>query len=309
VALGSAWDWISDRVDDAGEALNDAWDVVDDLPVFEQLGDGTKALVTGPLRDFAKTGIGESVLRGLTTGLMGTVGWIGGPWLMMASASLPGLARGDSFLEALVAENLWRLEKTAEVLGAGFAEQALGDYQTVIEDLKRKARELFPDLEVPEAAKMLLAQAGVDPAAYAWRLAGELGVREDMAAQALELVTGIKFVSQEDYDLATGRRVPGIARAIAASSPYVRMSTRVATGPTPAERIAKLAAAPVQTRMRTLALRESAPAPVMLERSSGAQAPARPRSGLGSDLALGALVVGAVGAVYLWHRAESRAGR
>jgi hypothetical protein len=206
--------WFGEDVADAvGGALKDAWDVFDDLPVLEQLGDGVKAVVTGPLRDFAKDSIGQTVLRAMATAVSGGVGLAlmgAGPFQVFAMASahaLPGMARGDSFEEALLTENLWRLEKTAELLGPDVASQLPDQWRDAIDELKARAAAALPDLALPEAVSELAARAGVDPETYARRLAAEMGIREDMAVQALEMVGRINLMDQGSYDLATGRRL------------------------------------------------------------------------------------------------------
>lgn len=199
--------WFGEDVADAvGGALSDAWDVVDDLPGFRELGEGTKAVFTGPLRDFARTGLGQTVLRAMTTVAMGPVGWVAGPWAMMVSASLPGIARGDTFEEALFSENLWRLSKTAEVLGTDYAGELVAQYGSALEELKKRARSFAPDLEVPAALQELASRAGLDPEAYARKLAASLGIREDMAAQAFEMLGRVSFFDPDGYDVTTGRQ-------------------------------------------------------------------------------------------------------
>lgn len=222
MAIGWFGEDIVDAVDsvasDAGAVVRDAWDLVDDLPVLKQLGEGTKAVFTGPLRDFARTGLGQTILRAMTTVAMGPIGWVAGPWAMMVSASLPGIARGDSFEEALFSENLWRLSKTAEVLGTDYAGELVAQYGTALEELKKRARAVAPDLDVPDALQELASRAGLDPEAYARKLAASLGIREDMAAQAFEMLGRVQFFNPDAYDVATGKQ-QGIVR--------LRFGTRV----------------------------------------------------------------------------------
>lgn len=197
--------FVDDAADWVGDRLSDAWDVVDGIPGFRELGEGTKAVFKGPLRDFAKTGLGQTVLRAMTTVAMGPIGWVAGPWAMMIAASLPGVARGDSFEEALFSENLWRLSKTAEILGSDYAGELVAQYGAALEELKRRAREVAPDLDVPAALQELATRAGVDPESYARKLAAALGIREDMAAQAFEMLARVRFFRPENYDEATGK--------------------------------------------------------------------------------------------------------
>lgn len=311
------WDAASDAADAVGGALADGWDVFDDLPVLKQLGEGTKAIIAGPLRDFAKTGLGQTVLRAMTTFAMGPIGYLGGPWAMIMSASLPGIARGDSFTEALLTENLWRLEKTAEVLGADIGEICAKQFGQAIQELTKRAREAFPDVaDLADGARELAAFAGVDPEAYARAFAAELGIREDMAVQAMELVARLKLLSQDDYDVATGKKIGApSARKIVIARPLAQVATmknatiartREALAISPSLRLASSVTSPLSP-MRSLSLVREAlasapkPAPV-LERAIAPSAPPDDGLSTGAMVGIGVAAAAAVGAAYYFFR-------
>lgn len=209
--------WISDRVDDAGEALSNVWDAFDDLPGFKQLGEGAKALFKGPLRDFANSDLGKTVLRAATTVVAGPAGVLVGPWAMMMAHTLPGLAKGDSFIAALVEENLYRMTEAVKILTAGqvqipetqlkFLHELPNQFKTAVKELENRIRSSFPDVDLGEAAERLASEAGLSLEDSARDLARELGLREDMAVQAMELISKQKLLTHEEYDLATGRNL------------------------------------------------------------------------------------------------------
>lgn len=293
-----------------GDALDAVWDVLDDVPGFDLLGDGVKAIATGPLRDFARTSVGQTVFRAMATAAMATTGGLTaglGPYQVFAMASaaaLPGMARGDSFEESLLTENLWRIEETiksggGEVLAASLPPQ----WQAGLTEIKARAGAAFGDLPIPDAAKALAAQAGLDPEEYARRLAAELGIREDMAVQAMEMAARLNLMVQEAYDIDTGAKIgaPSAAGALAIQrliarttvsnrSPYID----IMFPPKPEPMIAKLATQRVTMRPAFLALASpsGATAPA-LERTAppSRDAPASP--GYGVALALVAAAVGA----------------
>lgn len=314
-----AKDVASSAVDAVGGAIDAAWDVLDDVPGFQQLGEGTKALFKGPLRDFANTAVGQVVLRAMTSMVMGGIGAALGPalasWPMMAAASLPGVLRGESFDEAILSENLWRLEKTAKILGADVGQLASDQFGEAARELTRRAAEAFPDLDVPEAVKQLAAASGVDLETYARRLAKDLGIREDMALEALELAARVKLLTHEAYDYATGKK-------IGAGDPYAPVYTvRLADSASMLSNARKLVAlarpvarVPVSTSVSVLnrspaflALRSSgaldrapAPAPAPLERAPAPPPAEKKSSALPVALVL---VAGVAGAWAVWKYA------
>lgn len=240
---------VSDVVDAASDAVDAVWDAVDDLPGFKQLGEGVKAVFTGPLRDFAKTAIGQTVLRAMTSMAMGLTGGIAGPWAMMATAALPGVLSGSPFEEALITENLYRATEAVKILTANQVkvpgiefpippevQRIVTQSLDVLNELKRRANEL--GLPIEEAVQKLAADYGVpgNLEALGRKLAQEMGVRDDFAVQAIEMASKQKLLSHEDYDLATGKYIKPIAidlkKVIEASRPkYVLSSTTSVMNP------------------------------------------------------------------------------
>jgi hypothetical protein len=298
--IGNLWDdikgGIQDGADAVGEALAGAWDLIDDIPGFEQLGDGTKALFKGPLRDFAQGSIGQSVLRALASFAMGPVGYVAGPWAMMCAASLPGMMRGDAFADALLSENLWRLEKTVEILGVDAGEIFAQQFGTALDYLRERASEM--GLDPGDAVMQLAAEAGIDPEAYANELAKDLGVRADAAVQAVETALGQPISKREDYNPVTGARV----RRIPLTS-TLQTRSRVAElreAERQEDMRARLRAATAiplssQLTMARFRLAEPAPAPVLDRAASSRLEPAHDEE---TDTGSAALAVG-VGVVAL----------
>lgn len=210
---------VSDIADAASDAVDAVWDAVDDLPGFKQLGDGVKAVFTGPLRDFAKTAVGQTVLRAMTGMAMGLTGGIAGPWAMMATAALPGVIAGSPFEEALITENLYRATEAVKILTANQVkvpgiefpippevQKIVTQSLDVLNELKRRAAEM--GLPIEEAVRKLAADYGVPDnlEALGVKLANEMGVREDFAVQAIEMAAKQKLLSHENYDMATGKK-------------------------------------------------------------------------------------------------------
>lgn len=322
-AAESVVDAAGDAVDWVGGALESAWDVVDGLPVFEQLGDATKAIFKGPLRDFAKSAVGQVVLRALATtvslGATAVLGPLGGTWSLVTAHALPGVLRGEPFEEALLQENLWRIEKAAEVVGPELAGGMAEQWGRALDEVKRRAKEVAPDLELPEFVKAWATEQGLTPEELGRSLARELGIREDMGVQAVELAIRQKLLDRRGYDLRTGAKYgavrPSALFSTAATLRNTSKAYQLISMQRDAVRAARATSATAANTSRAFTLlREqraaapAAPAPARtFDRATGGAAPAaRPRHSVASDLALGALVVGAVGAVVWWSRSEAR---
>lgn len=218
IKTGGPFDFVSDAADWVGDRVNDVWDALDDLPGFQQLGEGTKAVFKGPLRDFAKNEWGQMVIRAITTMAMGPIGLVSGPWAMMIAAGMPGIVRGEPFTEAILTENLWRLQETIKILapklGDAIGEKLSELFGQQLNFAAGKLKELAESMPGANETEKLyaLAQAhGMSPEAYARKFAQDNGLREDIAVEALELLSGQKLLSHESYDLETGayiRKVP-----------------------------------------------------------------------------------------------------
>jgi hypothetical protein len=229
----------SDAADALGDAVDSVWDALDDLPGFKQLGEGTKALFKGPLKDFANTAVGQTVLRAITGMGMAVSAGVAGPWAMMASASLPGVLAGQPFEQALISENLYRATEAIKILSGNQIKlpdifpPELQDIATqsfqALDKLKQKASEM--GVSVEKAVEKLAAESGMsdDLERFGRSLAREMGLREDFVVQAIEMATKQKLLSHEDYDLATGKGLrPLVDGRQGVISSFGRPSTPVA---------------------------------------------------------------------------------
>lgn len=293
--FGDAWDWVKGRAEDAGDLVSDAFDAI---PGSELLKD----FWNGPLRDFAKTDVGKIVLRAVATAAQGPIAPIVGSQLSSIVWAVPGLFRGERIDQAWISEFGWRLKTTAEILGPQVAEALGAQVDAAIEALKAS----------PDAA-----------ASMAGELAEQLGVSDWAADQARSLVLGLEPPNPDDYE-ADGRskaRAANDAAAARMRALVLRDATtmrntsaafRLLSQSVAVRTAARSSVATVQNRSAALAyFREGRAAPSSsptLDRAAGAASvpTTRPRNGLASDVALGLLVAGAVGAVIWWHRAESR---
>jgi hypothetical protein len=174
-------------------------DVVDEIEKIVQDNPGSewvKDLANGPLRDFANTSIGQVLLRAMAGSLYGGLAPVLGPQLAAVAFALPGLIRGERFDQAWVAEFSWRLMKLSEIGGEELGETASEQLRIAGEALIAKARRQFPNVPIDEALRSLQ----LNPR----DLAKELGIREDIAAQALALAQRQPFPDENDYDARTG---------------------------------------------------------------------------------------------------------
>jgi hypothetical protein len=209
-------------IEEAADVATSAWDktedvatsVMDRVPGGSLIKDGINTVtgpvgdfVKGPLQDFSKTTVGETIMRAFSVAvsmsaymLSPTLGpltfaWVG-PTLAFAAWSIPGLAKGESFDEALVKEFAYRVaycvsifskeagEAVAKALGPTLSDQLT----RALNEGKRVAQREFPGLNTEEAFRQLglkpeavLQSLGLTPR----QLTDRLGIREDMAAYAL----------------------------------------------------------------------------------------------------------------------------
>jgi hypothetical protein len=159
-----------------------------------------KEVIAGPLKDWAGTDVGKTILRAMATSLSGGLANVLGPQLASVAFALPGLARGEAFDEAWWKEFTWRVEKTAEILGPAIAEKIQNELKAAGSKLRTLAAERFPDLPLDQAIDKL--SIGVE-----W-LADELGIQDDVAAAALSLGRRRPLPPLEAYDRESGARVP-----------------------------------------------------------------------------------------------------
>ncbi|MGE3519932.1 MAG: hypothetical protein AB7J63_13355 [Vicinamibacterales bacterium] len=175
--------------------------VFEDLATLIEDGAGwLQEVVDGPLRDWARTEWGATILRAMATSLSAGLAPTLGPQLASVAFALPGIARGEPFDEAYWKEFAWRVEKTIEIAGPFIGERLGNELRAGVESLRYRAQEAFPDLPVDQAIRHL--GIAVED------LARELGIREDMAAAAVSLGTRVPLPSFDRYDPTTGARRP-----------------------------------------------------------------------------------------------------
>jgi hypothetical protein len=224
----SAWDGATDVVTS----------VIDTVPGMNLVADGIDEVtgpvgdfVKGPLRDFSRTTVGEVIMRAFSVAVSMTaymlspaigpyvLSWVG-PTLAFAAWSIPGLAKGERFDEAMVKEFAYRVAYVISVFSkeAGDAvAKALGptlntQLQKALDYGKNVVEKKFPGLNTEEALSQLgitpdsvLENMGLTPK----QLADRLGIREDMALMALAWMKRDErmLTSVKNYDPITGRNI------------------------------------------------------------------------------------------------------
>jgi hypothetical protein len=269
-------DWIGDRVSDAGDAFSEVAAVV---PFAPELGGALRDVINGPLRDFARTPYGLAVLRAMSTTIYGPMAWTIGPQVASLFFALPGLARGDDFLEAWLTEVQWRAEETAEVLAPGAAQQITPEIQSAATKL---AQVLPEDLRA-----MALSE-----------LAARLKVDEWTAEMARSLALMLPVPRRELFDPITGARRRSVTLEREASVAERTRSSMLASW--------AVRQAPVDERMRSTSFAYLAGGSGGVAPSSAAVAttapdePApRPRTSTAGNVALIGLI-GLAGASLVW---------
>lgn len=237
-------------------------------------------VLTGPVRDFAKSDVGMVVFRAMSTaGYFGLVPLLG-PQLAGIAFAWPGLLRGDDFDKAWVTEFSWRLSKTAEVGGAELQLELSNQFQRVVDGLRGKI-------------------AGGDSEILNWTV-GEVAkyfdVREDAAAEALALIKRAPEVLEAfDFDPATGRATPRDRTARLLST----LSTERREGPLFLRRLAMIQEMPTEMTHR-LAL--ASPAAASFEGGAPRSDASRRRD----NVMLAAVVLAALGALGWWYFGEKK---
>lgn len=232
----------------------------------------------GPLRDWAHTDVGKTMLRA-----MGSAGYFAlvpalGPQLAAVSFAWPGLVRGEPIDVAWLTEFSWRVQKTAEILGAE-VKVKLGD------ELARVLGQLHVELD--HGNREILSWS-------AERVADYLSVpRVDVVAAALSLVKRSLDDLKGEWDPETGARRSSMASRIDAlgvqgqAAPlFVRQAVR---------------APGIDARVMALPAASGA-GPVSVEGASGASSPSKVRG----DVMLGVVVVAAIAALVWWRSGLDR---
>lgn len=239
--LGAVVDVTTSVVDKTKDVVSS---VVDRIPGNEYLKDAADVLtgpvkdfVNGPLKDFANTGVGETVVRAFsvtvsmavvafTPVIAGYTLWWVGPTLAFLAWSIPGLARGDAFDQAMAKEFAYRVayvisifskevgEEVAKKLSPMLSEQLTKGTQAVLDEVKDKVK--FPDmpagLNIQQAINQkLLETIRADPNSLKLtfqQLAAKCNIREDVAAFALAMVKHEQPPAMIHFDPKTGKRRP-----------------------------------------------------------------------------------------------------
>lgn len=163
----------SDVLDAVTGAVSDVWETI---PGSEIVGGAFEDVWTGPLRDFAKTPLGVTVLTAAASAVYGPLAYaLGGPYglanfgaqLATVTWALPGLARGEDFATAWVSEVKRRAEKTAEYVGGEAASHLVAELGVATDFLKGLAPEQIealqnmPEALLSDAVQEMAADAGV----------------------------------------------------------------------------------------------------------------------------------------------------
>lgn len=261
-------DFVSNTVSDA---VDDIGDVLSNVP-------GAKELA-GAMGDFAHTAVGAVVLRAMSSAFYGSIAWTVGPQLASIAWAIPGLMRGDTFDKAWFDEVKWRTEQTAEILGAD-AGALIGQ-------------------QLAAALDALNKQFGVGTLAT-WteaQLAKAAGnIREDVARMALDKWNGIQLFRKEDYDAADGHR---LISSVVGQGFIQKQDAAMQFQNTIVNAIR--ATPVINTQDQAMRFRTQAPTVAPPPTSFAVAAPA-PRNGMGANLALGAVIVGAIGALAWWYK-------
>lgn len=223
-------------ISDVAEAIADvATSVWDRIPGSEWVGNAIDT-ATGPIgdfmkgafREFAKTGVGETVIRAFSIAAqqaLYVVPVVGGA-LAFATWSIPGLAKGQAFDEAMTKEFVYRCEQVGQYfagkVGAQAAKEATAamgqQFAAATQKLSEAAKKVGAPLE--QAVKSL----GVTPE----QVASELGIRADVAAQAIGWAAGQAVPRLEQaFDLGTGELKPEFYWDANAMAPLFKPSSTV----------------------------------------------------------------------------------
>lgn len=202
-AVGNAWDWakgavssITSTISDAADATMHAIsDIVDAIPGSDWVKGAVNTatgpvgdFMRGPFRDFARTGIGETIIRAasVSTSYAAYAVPIVGPTIAFVAWSIPGLARGEKLTEAITKEFVYRVQKVIEYFGGKLGEDAGKAVGQEVTDQFKTACEALNDWAKAQ---------GLDIESFSKKysydvVAKALGIREDAAAYALAWAQG-----------------------------------------------------------------------------------------------------------------------
>lgn len=284
-----------DVIDFAGGALSDAGDVFSDvaeeIPMAPELAGALKDVVNGPLRDFARSDLGMTVLRAMSTTIYGPFAWAAGPQIAALAFAVPGLARGEDFWTAWLSELQWRGQKTAEIV-APMASEALTP-------------------KIKEAAEQLSAIIPYeDVRAYALgELSARLRVDEWTTAMAMAVLGLAPIPSRAEFDPASGRSLASSGggatlglRRRSSGAPSSRPAMNACEAAAEASRVGQSLAIQRALRSKCYAAQDAGEIDGSGRTIAGGDVDAGDpsvRNGTGSNVGLG-LVIGAAALALVW---------
>lgn len=292
--FSDAVDFVSNAVDTVTAPVGDAFDaVIDTVPGARDVADAVDAVVTGPVRDFAHTGAGKTMLSALASSVTGGLAPLLGPQLATVAFALPGLASGDDFVTAWTQEFGKRVEETAAYLGDNYA----GPY---LKDQLAKASVYLDKLR----------EAGIDPNSLAFQqFAKAADVTDLVAATVLDGARGYLHDLLNRFNPLTGNVVDQSGIDLASAVSQVSLHNLKIAAQYAA--IDKTQTAPISAatyvRSSNSFVSRGGPsaAPVASASAVRAVAPTEVSGGASDKVALVALVAGTAllgGAVYFFVR-------
>jgi hypothetical protein len=269
---------IVDGVEDIATSAFD--DLKKTVPGFSELAGLVDDFASGPVRDFARTGVGRVFLSAVASTLTGGLVPFLGPQLATAAFALPGLARGDDFVTAWTQEFTSRVKQTAQIVGS----DAVGP--------------LWKDQL--EKANAFIAAHGIDLTQIDFRaLAEAAGIREDLAAWLIAGAAGeLDLFQPNAYDPVTGKHVP-VKDPLQIYLDDVRRQAqaRAAEVARAYSKAAAVKALPASSTSFAQIIQDKVIAP-----TTRAVNPDAPKTSVAGDVVLGLVIAGALGALYWWSQ-------
>lgn len=293
--FGNVFDDVDDTLSTIASPITDTWDALkDDVPGFQEVSDAVDAVVTGPVRDFARTAIGRTILTAAASSLTGGLAPLLGPQLATVAFAMPGMAAGTDFARAWTLEFASRVQQTASILGTQYAGQ-------IAAEAYAKLKAYSDKFDVAPFAKEIAKYGDFK------ELARRAGVREDYAALFLAGYVGdMSIYTSRSFDARTGAEITGsgAAAALLAKIKAAQLAEATARQRASSERVARerdLGAframlSPVVAQATAAAAASAAPSPAPTfstsspDRAVGEAEAQRPTR-------LGLIVAGAVGVV------------
>lgn len=286
--------------DDIGDAVTGTWDdLKNTVPGLGPISDALDNFASGPLRDFASTIPGKIVLTAVSGGAYMAASPVVGAQVAAAVFALPGMAKGDSFVQAWTEAFVERLSALISYfIAQGIPQEAA---TTKVGQIVNQGLDKLK----PFADKLALANWDVQ------KLAELAGVREDLAAYYLAQATGDlqKYLKDRVFDPATGKEIfgPSMGSQIMAKLAAIQKAAQEKAQREASARAARLGdlgsfkamLQPAATTTTQAAVRAAAVAP-SLDRSIAAPTDSGKPLSTGAKVALG---IGGVGVLALILRA------